>query len=117
MKELLSVLEPDPRNLAFVRLDRQSGAASQLTIADHYQIISQIELYPTVPGDIRSSFETVKTLVLYGWFYYPFFAMSHIYVALTVEMALRTRLPQSNKDRRGLADLFKEAESKGLVPK
>jgi len=116
MKELASVLEPDPRNLAFVRVDRQSGVATQLTIADHHEIVSRIELHPTVPDDIRSSFETVKTLVLYGWLYYPFFAMSHIYTALTVEMALRIRLPKSSKDRRGLADLFKEAESQGLIP-
>lgn len=117
MKEFASVLEPDARNLGYVRLDARSGVASQLTIADHYDIVAGIELYPTVPDEIRSSFETVKTLVLYGWLYYPFFAMSLVYVALTVEMALRTRLPKSSKGHRGLANLFKEAESQGLIPK
>lgn len=117
MKDLASVLEPDPRNLAFVRVDQQLGVATQLTIADHYHLVAGIELYPTVPDEIRSIFETVKTLVLYGWLYYPFFAMSHIYAALTVEMALRIRLPKSTKDRRGLAELFEEAESQGLMPK
>lgn len=117
MKDLANVLEPDPRNLTFVRVDGQSGEASRLTIADHYELVARIELSAGIPDEIRSSFETVKTLVLYGWLYYPFFAMSHIYTALTVEMALRIRLPKSSKDRRGLAELFEEADSQGLMPK
>lgn len=115
MKDLASVFEPDPRNTGFVKLDPKSGVTSHMTIADHYEIISGIQLCPGVPDDVRSCFEMVKSLVLYAWLYYPFFTMAHIHVALAIEMALRIRLPKSGKDVRGLADLFDEAEKQGVI--
>jgi hypothetical protein len=117
MKELTSVLEPDVRNLSMVKMDRASGVVSPMTIDDHYSLVARVELHAGVPDDVRSYFETVKTLLVYGWLYYPFFAMSHINVALAVEMALRNRMPKVGKDRRGLADLFEEAEKAGVIAK
>jgi hypothetical protein len=117
MKDLSRVFEPDVRNLSMVKMDRTTGAVSPMTIEDHYGLVARVELHTGVPDGVRSYFETVKTLVLYGWLYYPFFAMSHINMALVVEMALRNRLPVTGRDKRGLADLFKEAEAAGVVAK
>jgi hypothetical protein len=66
--------------------------------ADHYEGISETQLHPAVPDDVRSCFEMAKSLVLYAWLYYPFFTTAHIHVALTVEMALRMKLPKAGKD-------------------
>ena len=117
MKELSRVLEPDVRNLSMVKMDTASGVVSPMTINDHYHLIASIELHEGVPEGVRSYFETVKMLVLYGWLYYPFFAMSHINIALAVEMALRNRLPKAGKDKRGLAQLFEEAHKVGVIGK
>jgi hypothetical protein len=117
MKELNSVLEPDFRNLSMVKVDRASGVVSPMTIEDHYGLVASVELHAGVPDHVRSYLEIVKILVLYGWLYYPFFAMSHINMALAVEMALRNRLPATGRDKRGLANLFEEAEKAGVIAK
>lgn len=117
MKELARFFEPDPRNLAFVRFDLKSGEKSQITLEDHYRLVSRVELHSGVPQDVRSYFEAVKTLVAYGWLYYPFYALSQDFSAMAVEFALRIRLPKSGNDKRGLAVLFQEAEANGLIAK
>jgi hypothetical protein len=113
MKELAHFFDPDLRNLAFVRLDRVTGAKSEMKLEDHYQLVSSVELHAGVPDQVRSYFETVRTLILYGWLYYPFYALSQNACGMAVEIALRVRLPGQGNDRRGLADLFKEAVKKG----
>jgi hypothetical protein len=50
----------------FVKFDPESCETTQRTLNDHYSLIASMELHGGVPDDVRSYFESVKTLVLYG---------------------------------------------------
>jgi hypothetical protein len=115
MKEQARFLEPDFRSLAFVRIDPVTGPR-QMTIDDQYEIVSQMELHAGVPDEVRSYFESVKTLCLYAFMYYPFYSAAVSYSAMAVEVALRLRLPKSKgPDYRGLGRLLNQAVAEGVI--
>lgn len=82
--------------------------------------LDTLELHGGVPEDVRSAFNSARTLFLYGYFYYPFFSLSLPVVAGVVEMALRARYPfqptqPGQSDWRGLRVLLKKAADDGLL--
>jgi hypothetical protein len=103
--------EPDPTNefFPFLSLDK------------HYEIVLQYcQIHGHVPEDVRSYFNAIVTLYLYGWLYYPFFTLASERSFFAVEMALRNRLPPKKLDRKGrdprnLVDLLKEAKAAALM--
>ncbi len=103
--------EPDPTNEFF----------PLLSLDKHYEIVLQYcQIHEDVPEAVRSYFNAVVTLYLYGWLYYPFFTLASERSFFAVEMALRKRLPpkklnKKGRDPRNLVDLLGEAKAAGLV--
>jgi hypothetical protein len=113
LKTLPEVLQPDPRNSIFVRLE----TLKPLTIEEHHAEIAALVLGPEVPEDVRSYFASIQNVYLYAWFAYDLYTVVDFLCLTAVEMALRHRLPYvgSDKDKRGLRNLFDEAVSKKLI--
>lgn len=103
MKKVEEITEPHPASKAMLTLD------------DSYLLMKSIEIHDSVPEAVRSYIEAVKSLFVYGWFYYPFYTLAAFLATTAVEMALRMRLPKEGKDSRGLGKLLKQAVSKGLL--
>ncbi len=103
--------EPDPTNEIF----------PLLSLDKHYEMVLQYcQIHGDVPEDVRSYFNAIITLYLYGWLYYPFFTLASERSLLAVEMALRKRLPPKKLDKKGrdprnLVDVLTEAKGAGLV--
>lgn len=94
--------EPDPANEFF----------PLLSLDLHYEMVLQYcQIHGDVPEDVRSYFDSVVTLYLYGWLYYPFYILPSERSFFAVEMALRKRLPpkklnKKGRDPRNLVDLL-----------
>jgi hypothetical protein len=92
-----------------------------LSLDKHYEIVLQYcQIHGDVPEDVRSYFNAIITLYLYGWLYYPFFTLASERSFFAVEMALRKRLPpkklnKKGRDPRNLVDLLGEAKAAGLM--
>jgi hypothetical protein len=103
--------EPDPTNEIF----------PLLSLDKHYEMVLQYcQIHGDVPEDVRSYFNAVVTLYLYGWLYYPFYTLASERSFFAVEMALRKRLPpkklnKKGRDPRNLVDLLREAKDAGLM--
>src|ERR1700686_2928450 len=113
LKSLPEVLDPDPRNFAFVRLDTLKPP----TLDEHHAEIAATALASKVPEDVRSYFGTIQNVCLYGWFAYDLYTVVDFLCLTAMEMALRQRMPYtgSGRDKRGLQNLMDEAVSKSLI--
>jgi hypothetical protein len=103
--------EPDPANEFFPYLSLD---------VHHEMVLQYCQIHGDVPEDVRSYFDAVVTLYLYGWLYYPFYALASERSFFAVEMALRKRLPpkklnKKGRDARNLVDLLREAKEAGLL--
>jgi len=94
--------EPDPRS---------QGLGPPL--GDQYELLDYFRLHDGVPESVRSYMNSVVTLWLYGWLYYPFYPLTIFLSATAVEMALQERFPQ--KRGRGLKKLLRTAKEAGLL--
>ena len=105
----------------FFERDPTSDFFPFLSLDTQYEMVSRYcSLHNGVPEDVRSYFNVVVTLYLYGWLYYPFYMLANERSFFVVEMALRKRLPpkkvdKKGRDRRSLSDLFREAGAAGLL--
>jgi hypothetical protein len=50
-----------------------------------------VELAETVPADVRSLFEVARGTVLYGWFFYPMYALGDAQLHRVADVALAHR--------------------------
>ncbi len=107
--------EPDVRSRSFVKLSMTTGATDQMTLDDQYGMLEHFQLHAGVPEVVRSYMAAIETLWLYGWLYYPFYALVEFLSTTAVEMALRERLPKQGMDRRGLGMLLQQAKEAGLL--
>ena len=57
--------------------------------------ISHIQLIPKVPKPVKTTFERVKKLYIYGYFEYSFFTITEHYAFLALESAIKLRYIQS----------------------
>lgn len=82
-------------------------------------VLEYCGVHTGVPEAVRSYFNTVLSLWLYGWLYYPFYTAAVFLSATAVELALRESLPKKldrkGRDRRGLRELLQEAKIGGLL--
>jgi len=96
-----SVCETDVRNTYYKRISAEGER--DITLEDHYSVISQLTLKDTVPENIRIQFETTKNIYLYAWFVYRFFPVARLHGLTVLEMALRERfvdeLPEEYQGR------------------
>lgn len=113
LKPLPEVLQPDPRNSAFVLLE----TLKPITIDEHHAEIEAVALGPQVPEDVRSYFATIQNVCLYAWFAYDLYTVVDLLSFTAVEMALRKRLPYTGtgRDKRTLQNLMDQAVSKRLI--
>jgi len=92
-----------------------------LSLEKQYEMVSRYcSLHDGVPESVRSYFNMVVTLYLYGWLYYPFYTLAAFLSTFVVEMALRERFPAKKLNKRGrdsrfLGDLLREANDAGLL--
>lgn len=86
------VCEPDPRSIAFVRIDRATGTARSVELRDYHEAIALMTLHLGVPEDIVVQFETARNLYLYAWFVYRFYVVAEHHGLACLELALRDRL-------------------------
>jgi hypothetical protein len=117
LKKLDELTKPDPRNRLFVHLNRNQGVPEPLTLDYDHRCAAAIQLSPEVPEPVREYVEVVKTLFVYGWYYYPFCPVAGSLCLLVLEMALRMRLGLPGKRKPGLRGLFARAITKGLIKK
>lgn len=116
-KALEEVLQPDSRSEAFAKIDPVTCEVLSMRLDDYHRRLSEISLKEQVPEDVRSYFETVKNVSLYGWFVYPFFTVSVFLSFTAIEMALRKKFGEDDPHRRwwGLKQLLEEAKHRGLI--
>jgi hypothetical protein len=95
-------LEPDPRSESL-------GPP----LETQYPLLDDFRLHDGVPESVRSYLNSVVTLWLYGWLYYPFYSLAIFLSTTAVEMALQERFPE----RRGvgLKRLLKVAKKAGML--
>ncbi len=115
IKKLEEITGPDCRSTCFGVLNVSDGTTRAVTLADFYRDAERIHLNETAPEDVRSYMEAVKTLFVYGWFYYPFFTLSAFMATTAVEMALNAKLRKGAIDSPGLKKLFDQAIREGLL--
>jgi hypothetical protein len=78
-----------------------------------YELVSYFRLHDGVPESVRSYMNTVVTLWLYGWLYYPFYPLAVFHSTTAIEMALQERFPE--KRGRGLKKLLQTAKQAGFL--
>jgi hypothetical protein len=110
IKSFEQFFDPDPRSPSLSpELEKQYGI-----------ILEYCQLHEGVPEDVRSYFNAVVTLYLYGWLYYPFYTLASERSFFAVEMALKKRLPPKKLDKKGrdprfLRYLLREARDAGQL--
>lgn len=100
LRDAISAFEPDARAVS--------------TMVEQHADVSQFELLPTVPADIRIHFETAKNLYLYAWFVYRFYPVVEQQALITLEFALRERLALSYPAKYGPASTWVPSLTKML---
>lgn len=115
LKRYGEIKEPDHRSTGFGVKSLSDGATRSMILADFYRDAESIRINENVREDVRSYMAAVKTLFVYGWFYYPFYTLAAFMATTAAEMALRARLPKKGNDSRGLGKLFNEALRAGLL--
>jgi hypothetical protein len=97
LKPLNETLLPDIR---FKFLVISSDTFSRpFELADMHERLSLSKLDSAVPETVRRQFETAKNLMLYSWFVFEFHTIAELHAYASLELALRTRLPDAKKKR------------------
>lgn len=115
LKPLAELLRPDPTNKMFGKMDTTTGNIGPVAMEDIYEIVRQISTSESVPEDVRSYFESIKNLTVFGWFHYPLYTHAVFLATTALEMALRARFPVTGGDRRTMRPLIEAARKAGLV--
>lgn len=84
-----------------------------LPLETQYELLDSFRVHDGVPESVRSYMNSVVTLWLYGWLYYPFYPLAIFLSTTAVEMALQERLPE--KRGRGMKRLLQAAKRAGLL--
>lgn len=92
-----SIIEKDPIFGAFVKLS--GGEAIGITIEDLQKHVSDIQLIPQVPEEVKRVFSIAKELYIFGYFRYIFFTVSVHYAYLALESAIKHRYAASLGDK------------------
>lgn len=100
--------EPDPTNKAFGRMSPVVGVGPRSMSGDDWaRAFLSVELKQHIPHEIRELFEVARGAMLYGWFFYPLFALGEEQLYRVLEAAARARYRQTGGPQR--EPRFKEA--------
>lgn len=102
IKSKQQYFEPDPRSRSLAP-----------PLENQYELLDYFRLHEGVPEQVRNYMNSVVTLWLYAWLYYPFYPLTIFLSATAVEMALEERFPK--KRGRGLGKLLQIAKEAGLL--
>lgn len=80
---------PDPRMQNFVRW--REGKPLPLTVEDLAKDMAMVFLIPSVPEEVRKTFQRAKDLFVYGYFRYDFLTVAALFAYMALETALRCR--------------------------
>lgn len=86
LRALNVIMEPDPRTTMFL-------GDVQPSLAAHHAAINVVQLSAAVPEPIAIQFETARNLYLYAWHVYRFYMVAKVQALTTLELGLRTCLP------------------------
>lgn len=84
-------LMQDPVVSFFVQVDRGSGEISPTTPEYWAKVALAIKLSERVPFEVRKQFEAARALLVYAYFFYPFFTLAMELSMRVAESAIRHR--------------------------
>jgi hypothetical protein len=100
--------EPDPTNKVFGRMSPVLGVGPRSMSGDDWaRAFLAVELKQHVPNEIRELFDVARGAMLYGWFFYPLFALGEEPLYRVLEAAVRARYRQIGGQKQ--EPRFKEA--------
>lgn len=110
-------LENDPL-LSFSDITKPNGNMDSfgLNLESLQKSIAHIQLIPKVPKDIKTTFERVKKLHIYGYFEYSFFTLAQHYAYFALESAIKHRYIQSLDGKAILYNPKKNIEKEMVNP-
>lgn len=83
---------PDPRTLAFKRINFETREERFLTIDDYHKNVEPYELHEGVPENVRIHFDTARNIYLYAWLVYRFYPVAEHHAYISIEYALREKI-------------------------
>lgn len=92
LKSIDTLFDVDERNLAFCRINPETGEIAHLTLKDHYADIQQYTLEEFVPEDIATQYDIARNIYLYAWFEYRFYNVAESKLFAVLELALKSRI-------------------------
>ena len=112
LKEYSELLKADPRQPAFVIANDTKGLMKAIKLRDYHDIAKRSLLHQGVPSEVSYHFENARNLLVYSYYYYPFYSMAQFFAFIAVEAALRIK---AGKPKRGFTSLFREAVRKKWI--
>ncbi len=109
-------LEPDETLQAFGRLSLVTGQVHPITAEDFASSFLTIDLSDQVPEDIVAMFKVSRGVLLYGYFFYPLYALGQDQLWRVCEVALNEKFKQLEgpRGRKTFVDKIKWMKSEGL---
>lgn len=111
---------PDDINQYFIRQNFNTGEKKEITGNDRAEIFLNHELSETVPIEIRRQFETARGAMLYGYYFYPLFALGADQLLRVAESAITHKcliLGLAKSDSKYKTKLSKLKKQKKLTEK
>ncbi len=116
LKTPSDIFTADKFSASFVLVNTKTGEGRPKELNDYYREIAAICLDESVPEDVRSYFETIKNVYLYGWFVSAFYTIAMFLSFTVIEMALRNKFKQDDPERDwSFPRLIQEAKKQGLI--
>ena len=103
LRSAAELMEPDSRSAGFVRVNR-NGEVTSISIEHAEELCGEIEASLTsgTPEKIRERVRVAKSLIVYAWFCYDFFAVSMFWSFSCMEMALWAKYDEMKSTERGV---------------
>lgn len=120
-------LEPDDVSRTALARLTPDGKTILLDQSDYLCAILKPQLSPKVPDDVKSLFEVARGAMIYGWLFYPLFALGAEQCYRVVEASVGHRYQQADgerfvrRDKKAfevtLSEKLKWLMAKGVIPK
>jgi len=92
---------PDPANDVFARMSPVAGVGPRRMSGDDWaRAFLGVDLKEHVPREVRELFAVARGAMLYGWFFYPMFALGEQQLYRVLEAAARARYRQVGGEKR-----------------
>jgi hypothetical protein len=103
-------LEPDPTGAAFGEINLATGEKRSASADRWAQYFLEVELSTDVPRVVRDMWAIARGVLMYGWFFYPLYALGDHELHRVADAAVRCRYEQASgppDPRTGLPPSFK----------